>query len=195
MNVDNIEDFRALEPIFQVIETGLAGLVDGGHFFGFLAEDVVFEFIITVPDYPRRVVGRDNLIDLYRGYHTAFFLDRCYDLRTPGPTTPPSRSSTRLKVRPLQPDVPTATGTSQSSPSRIARSPTGGTISTRSASSQRSASATSTNPAYCAGQACAFPGGCSACAGQLPGSRSRQEVPALKNCPRRRAVAWALTTA
>jgi hypothetical protein len=52
MNVDNIEDFRALEPIFQVIETGLAGLVDGGHFFGFLAEDVVFEFIITVPDYP-----------------------------------------------------------------------------------------------------------------------------------------------
>jgi uncharacterized protein len=82
MDVDNIEDFRALEPFFQVIETGLAELVDCGHFFDFLAEDVVFEFIITVPDHPRRVVGRDNLIDLYRGYHTAFFLDRCYDLRT-----------------------------------------------------------------------------------------------------------------
>ena len=58
MAVDNIEDFQALEPFFRVIETGLAGLVDGGHFFDLLAEDVVFEFIITVPDYPRRIAGR-----------------------------------------------------------------------------------------------------------------------------------------
>ena len=82
MTVDRIEDFRALEPFFRVIETGLAGLVDGDHFFDLLADDVVFEFIITVPDYPRRVVGRDNLIELYRGYHEVFFLDRCFDLRT-----------------------------------------------------------------------------------------------------------------
>jgi ketosteroid isomerase-like protein len=82
MAVDNIEDFRALEPFFRVIETGLAGLVDGGHFFDFLADDVAFEFIITVPDYPRRIAGRENLISLYRGYHNAFFLDRCFDLRT-----------------------------------------------------------------------------------------------------------------
>jgi ketosteroid isomerase-like protein len=81
MAVDNIEDFQALDPFFRVIEEGLAGLVDGGHFFDFLAEDVVFEFIITVPDYPRRVAGRDNLIELYRGYQNAFFLDRCFDLR------------------------------------------------------------------------------------------------------------------
>ena len=32
MAVDNIEDFQALEPFFRVIETGLAGLVDDGHF-------------------------------------------------------------------------------------------------------------------------------------------------------------------
>ncbi len=81
MTVDNIEDFGALEPFFRVIEDGLAGLVDGGHFFDLLAEDVVFEFIITVPDYPRRVEGRDNLIELYRGYQQAFHLDRCFDLR------------------------------------------------------------------------------------------------------------------
>ena len=37
--------------------------------------------MITVPDYPRHVVGRDNLIDLYRGYGSTFFLERCYDLR------------------------------------------------------------------------------------------------------------------
>jgi len=58
MAVDNIEDFQALEPFFRVIETGLAGLVGGGHFFDLLAEDVVFEFIITVPGYPRRIAGR-----------------------------------------------------------------------------------------------------------------------------------------
>lgn len=82
MTVHRIEDFQALEPFFRVIEDGLAGLVDGGHFFDLLADDVVFEFIITVPDYPRRIAGRDNLIDLYRGYQNAFFLDRCFDLRT-----------------------------------------------------------------------------------------------------------------
>jgi uncharacterized protein len=79
--IRDIEDFRALDPFFRIIEQGLEGLVDGGHFFDLLAEDVVFEFIITVPDYPRQVVGRDNLIELYRGYGSTFFLDRCHDLR------------------------------------------------------------------------------------------------------------------
>ena len=81
MTVENMQDFRALDPFFRIIEEGLAGLVDGGHFFDLLAADVVFEFIITVPDYPRRVTGRDTLIELYRGYGNAFFLDRCFDLR------------------------------------------------------------------------------------------------------------------
>jgi uncharacterized protein len=81
MPVDNPDDFLALEPFFRVIEEGLDGLVDGGHFFDLLADDVVFEFIITVPGYPRRVQGRDQLIELYRGYQGAFFLDRCFDLR------------------------------------------------------------------------------------------------------------------
>lgn len=75
------EDFRALDPFFRIIEQGLRDLVDGDHFFDLLAEDVVFDFIITVPDYPRHVVGRDNLIELYRGYGSTFFLDRCHDLR------------------------------------------------------------------------------------------------------------------
>jgi len=79
--IENIEDFRALDPFFRVIEQGLAGFVDGEHFFDMLDDDVVFDFIITVPDYPRHVAGRDNLIELYRGYGSAFFLDRCYDLR------------------------------------------------------------------------------------------------------------------
>jgi uncharacterized protein len=79
--IENMDDFRALEPFFRVIERGLAEFVDGEHFFDVLADDVVFDFVITVPDYPRRIVGRDNLVELYRGYGSVFFLDRCYDLR------------------------------------------------------------------------------------------------------------------
>jgi len=79
--IRDLEDFRALEPFFRIIERGLQGLVDEAHFFDLLADDVVFEFIITVPNYPRQVIGRDNLIELYRGYGSTFSLDRCYDLR------------------------------------------------------------------------------------------------------------------
>jgi uncharacterized protein len=78
---DRIEDFRALDPFFRIVEEGLRAHVDGEHFFDLLAEDVVFDFVITVPGYQRHVVGRDNLIELYRGYGSTFFLDRCYDLR------------------------------------------------------------------------------------------------------------------
>lgn len=35
----------------------------------------------SVPDYRRLVAGRDNLIELYRGYQSTFFPDRCFDLR------------------------------------------------------------------------------------------------------------------
>src|SRR5258708_30100238 len=78
---DRMEDFRALDPFFRIIEEGLREYADGDHFFELLADDVVFDFVITVPNYPRRVVGRDNLIELYRGYGSTFFLDRCHDLR------------------------------------------------------------------------------------------------------------------
>jgi ketosteroid isomerase-like protein len=79
--ISRMEDFRALDPFFRIIEEGLREYADGEHFFDILSEDVVFDFVITVPGYPRRVVGRDSLIDLYRSYGSTFFLDRCYDLR------------------------------------------------------------------------------------------------------------------
>src|SRR6202020_2599354 len=62
------------------IEEGVAGLADGEHFFDLLAEDVVFEYVITVPGYPRRVEGRQAVADLYRPDGATFSLDRCYDL-------------------------------------------------------------------------------------------------------------------
>jgi ketosteroid isomerase-like protein len=79
--IDNIEDFQALGPFFRIIEEGLRGYADGEDFFDLLADDVIFDFVITVPDYPRHVTGRENLIELYRGYGATFSLDRCYDLR------------------------------------------------------------------------------------------------------------------
>jgi ketosteroid isomerase-like protein len=79
--IEDMSDFRALDPFFRAIERGLAGFVYGGHFFDLLAQDVVFDFIITVPNYPGHIVGRADLIELYRGYGSTFFLDRCYDLR------------------------------------------------------------------------------------------------------------------
>jgi ketosteroid isomerase-like protein len=55
--IENLDDFRALDPFFRTIEEGLAGYVDGEHFFDMLAQDVGFDFIITVPNYPRHIVA------------------------------------------------------------------------------------------------------------------------------------------
>jgi uncharacterized protein len=92
--IENMGDFRALDPFFRIIEQGLAEFVGGDHFFDLLADDVVFDFIITVPNYPRHIVGRGNLIELYRGYGSTLFLDRCYDLRV---HNSPSTSSVVLE--------------------------------------------------------------------------------------------------
>ncbi|HWD96993.1 MAG TPA: hypothetical protein VG246_11280 [Acidimicrobiales bacterium] len=40
----------------------------------------MFEYIITVPGYPRRVVGRSSVAELYRPYDNTFVLQRCFDL-------------------------------------------------------------------------------------------------------------------
>jgi uncharacterized protein len=78
--IANLEDFKALDPFFRIIEDGLRGIADGDHFFDLLADDAVFEYVITVPGYPRRVVGRAAVAELYRPYGDTFVLDRCFDL-------------------------------------------------------------------------------------------------------------------
>jgi uncharacterized protein len=60
--------FEALAPFFRIIAEGLSGLVDGEDFFDTLAEAAVFEYVISVPGYPRRIVGREAVAELYRGY-------------------------------------------------------------------------------------------------------------------------------
>ena len=66
--IDELGDYAALDPFFRIIEEGLAGFVDDGHFFDLLAEDVIFEYVISVPGYPQRVEGRRAVAELYRGY-------------------------------------------------------------------------------------------------------------------------------
>lgn len=81
MTGTNLQDFKALDPFFRVITEGLDGLVDGEHFFDLFAEDAVTEYVVTVPDYPRRVEGRDALVELYRDYGDTFHLRDAGDLR------------------------------------------------------------------------------------------------------------------
>lgn len=65
---DDSSNFGADGPFFRIIRQGLDGLVAGEDYYDLLADDVVFEYVITVPGYPRRVQGRQNIIDLYRDY-------------------------------------------------------------------------------------------------------------------------------
>ena len=60
--------YAAMRPYFEVVAEGLEGLVDGTDFFDMHAEDVVVEYVITVPDYPRRIEGREALAELYADY-------------------------------------------------------------------------------------------------------------------------------
>jgi ketosteroid isomerase-like protein len=69
-------DFSALDPFFAVVHKGLAGFVDGDHYFDTLAEQAIFEFRYEVPGWPRRTEGRTALMDLYRGYGDRIVLER-----------------------------------------------------------------------------------------------------------------------
>ena len=79
--VDDSSNFGADGPFFGVIRQGLKGLVDGEDYFDLLADDVVFEYVISVPGYPRRVQGRQNVVDLYRGYDQYMKVDSADNLR------------------------------------------------------------------------------------------------------------------
>jgi ketosteroid isomerase-like protein len=60
--------FAALDPFFDVVMRGLAGLVDGDHYFDTIAADAEVEFRYHFPGYPTKVVGREALMTLYAGY-------------------------------------------------------------------------------------------------------------------------------
>jgi ketosteroid isomerase-like protein len=67
--------FVALDPFFGIVMRGLAGAVDGNHYFEAIADDAVFEFRYVFPGFPTKVVGRDALMALYSGYGDSTILD------------------------------------------------------------------------------------------------------------------------
>lgn len=62
------DPFGADGPFYRIIREGLDSFAEGEDYFDPLADDVVFEYVISVPGYPRRVEGRSDIIDLYSGY-------------------------------------------------------------------------------------------------------------------------------
>ena len=60
--------YSALDPFFDIVRRGLAGLVDGDHYFDTIAPDAVFEFRYRFPGWPTKLVGREALMALYAGY-------------------------------------------------------------------------------------------------------------------------------
>jgi ketosteroid isomerase-like protein len=60
--------FVALDPFFDIVMQGLAGAVDGDHYFEVIASDAVFEYRYVFPGFPTRVEGRDALMALYAPY-------------------------------------------------------------------------------------------------------------------------------
>ena len=74
-------NFGADGPFFRIIREGLEGLADGEDYFDLLTDDVVFEYVISVPGYPRRVEGRQNIIDLYSGYGDVMTVHSADNLR------------------------------------------------------------------------------------------------------------------
>jgi uncharacterized protein len=60
--------FEALNPWFEVVQKGLAGLVDGEHFFDMFADDAVFESRYKLPGWPMKIRGRAKLIAALSGY-------------------------------------------------------------------------------------------------------------------------------
>jgi ketosteroid isomerase-like protein len=75
MAQSDYDEFRALDPFFDIVMQGLAPFVDGEHYFDALADDVLFEFLYEIPGWPRVTRGRDALIGLYSGYGRNIRLD------------------------------------------------------------------------------------------------------------------------
>ncbi len=49
MPTDKYAAFDALRPYFELVQKGLSGLVDGGHYFDTIADDAFLSFSMTFP--------------------------------------------------------------------------------------------------------------------------------------------------
>ena len=68
MTKDKYTIFDALNPFFEIVQEGLAGLVDGKHFFDTIADDAFFEFRYNFTGWPPTIRGRASLMEQFSGY-------------------------------------------------------------------------------------------------------------------------------
>jgi uncharacterized protein len=74
MENDQYAIYDALNPFFGIVLEGLAGLVDGKHFFETITTDAVFDFRYNFPGWPLTIRGRAELMDQFSGYGSAIRL-------------------------------------------------------------------------------------------------------------------------
>lgn len=79
--VDEKSNFGSDGPLFRIVREGLDGWAHGEDFFDLLDDDVLFEYVISVPGYPARVEGRRAVVDLYRGYDDYMVVHAADNLR------------------------------------------------------------------------------------------------------------------
>ena len=68
MGTSKYDKFEALVPFFGIVMKGLAGLVDGDHFWDAVADDAVFEFLYRFPGWPERLESRAAYMTVMEGY-------------------------------------------------------------------------------------------------------------------------------
>jgi ketosteroid isomerase-like protein len=59
---------QALDPFFRIILEGLAGLVEGEHFFDTFAANARFDSLYELPGWPAAIRGRAGLVHALSGY-------------------------------------------------------------------------------------------------------------------------------
>ncbi len=64
----NYAAYDAARPYFELVRGALGDLVDGGHFFDIVSDDIVYEVRYDFPGWPRIVRGRAELMAQFAGY-------------------------------------------------------------------------------------------------------------------------------
>ena len=73
MDGQEYAEYGAAEPYFGLVRAALGGLVDGGHFFDVVDDDIVYEVRYEL-GWPRVLRGRADLMAQFGGYGDAIRL-------------------------------------------------------------------------------------------------------------------------
>ena len=68
MGNSKYDKFKALDPFFNIVMSGLRERVDGDHFWDAVADEAVFEFLYRIPGWPERLESRAAYMTALEGY-------------------------------------------------------------------------------------------------------------------------------